>query len=262
MKDFKRRSITIVISTMLAVTGLLAGCGGSKEAGASESAQTPKESTEVSGEIMEQKSGEASEETGKEEGQEALEGASEETAETSADKETDDAGEREYPGTPYAEITVKGYGTIKAELDPKEAPITVANFIDLAESGFYDGLTFHRIMDGFMMQGGDPDGNGTGGSGKEIKGEFALNGIENNISHTKGTISMARSQDPDSASSQFFIVQSDSTFLDGQYAGFGHVTEGIELVDQICADARPTDNNGTIPSAVQPVIESIKITYE
>ncbi len=255
MKSFKRKSISIVILIMLVAAGLLAGCGESAKEGAQESAEASKETTA-------QENGEAVQEITEEEGQEAPEAASEETAEESGDKEAEADTETEYPGTPYAEITVKGYGTIKVELDPKEAPITVANFIELAESGFYDGLTFHRIMDGFMMQGGDPDGNGTGGSGKEIKGEFALNGVENNISHTKGTISMARSQEPDSASSQFFIVQSDSTFLDGQYAGFGHVTEGIELVDQICADARPTDNNGTIPSAVQPVIESIKITYE
>ena len=248
MRESKRNLITIVISIALIATGLLAGCGGSKDGG------DPVETAAAEGsEAIE----EVSEET-----EEASEAVTEETAEKEGDTEGEADGEREYPGTPYAEIAVKGYGTIKVELDPKEAPITVANFIDLAESGFYDGLTFHRIMDGFMMQGGDPDGNGTGGSGKEIKGEFALNGIENNISHTKGTISMARSQEPDSASSQFFIVQSDSTFLDGQYAGFGHVTEGIELVDQICADARPIDNNGTIPSAVQPVIESIKISYE
>ena len=247
MKGLKRNSITIVISTVLMASGLLAGCGGSAKDTASEAA----EEVQASENKTAVETGEAAGETSG--------GALEETA----DREDDTAaGEKEYPGTPYAEISVKGYGTIKAELDPKEAPITVANFIELAESGFYDGLTIHRIMDGFMIQGGDPEGNGTGGSGKEIKGEFAINGIENNISHTRGTISMARSQEPDSASSQFFIVQSDSTFLDGQYAGFGHVTEGIGVVDQICADARPVDNNGTIPPAVQPVIDSIKITYE
>ncbi|MCR5486460.1 MAG: peptidylprolyl isomerase [Lachnospiraceae bacterium] len=164
--------------------------------------------------------------------------------------------------TPYAVITVKNYGTIKVKLDPSEAPLTVQNFIKLAESGFYDGLTFHRIMDGFMIQGGDPDGNGTGGADTNIKGEFASNGVDNHISHKRGVISMARSQFPDSASSQFFIVQSDSTFLDGEYAGFGYVTEGIEVVDQICADAQPVDDNGTIPADAQPVMESIKITYE
>ena len=114
-------------------------------------------------------------------------------------------------------------------------------------------------MDGFMIQGGDPLGNGTGGSDENIKGEFSSNGVENDISHTRGTISMARATDPDSASSQFFIVQADSTFLDGDYAGFGYVTEGIEIVDKICQDAQPTDDNGTIPSDAQPVIQSIVI---
>ena len=129
----------------------------------------------------------------------------------------------------------------------------------LAGDGFYDGLTFHRIMDGFMIQGGDPNGDGTGGSDKEIFGEFSDNGFENNLSHVRGAISMARSQNPDSASSQFFIVQSDSTFLDGQYAAFGFVTEGMEVVDKIASDAEPTDNNGTIKKDQQPVIESIRI---
>ncbi|MBQ6986049.1 MAG: peptidylprolyl isomerase, partial [Oscillibacter sp.] len=116
----------------------------------------------------------------------------------------------------YADILVKDYGTITVELDPAAAPITVQNFVDLAKSGFYDGLTFHRIMDGFMIQGGDPSGNGTGGSDKNIVGEFASNGYTNNLSHTRGTISMARTSfDMNSASSQFFIVQKDSTFLDG-----------------------------------------------
>ncbi len=146
-------------------------------------------------------------------------------------------GEKDNNDNPKVEINIKDYGTIKAELDPKQAPITVENFISLAEEGFYDGLTFHRIMDGFMMQGGDPLGNGTGGSEETIKGEFSQNGVDNTISHKKGTLSMARSQAPDSASSQFFIVDEDSTFLDGQYAAFGHVTEGIEIVDKICSEA-------------------------
>lgn len=162
-------------------------------------------------------------------------------------------------GTHHVEIQVKDYGTIAVELDADTAPITVTNFVNLAKEGFYDNLTFHRIMDGFMIQGGDPLGNGTGGSDQDIKGEFASNGVENNISHTRGVISMARATDPDSASSQFFIVHEDSTFLDGDYAGFGHVTEGMEVVDQICKDASPVDNNGTIPSEEQPVIEKIEI---
>ena len=163
-------------------------------------------------------------------------------------------------GIHHVEIEVKDYGTIKIELDGDEAPLTVQNFMDLANAGFYDGLTFHRIMDGFMIQGGDPEGTGMGGSDKTITGEFAANGIENDISHKKGVISMARSQDYDSASSQFFITVADSDFLDGQYAAFGHVTEGQEVADKIASDAEPTDDNGTIPADAQPVITSIIIT--
>lgn len=167
---------------------------------------------------------------------------------------------KELTGIHHAEIVIKDYGTIDVELDADVAPITVTNFVKLAQEGFYDGLTFHRIMDGFMIQGGDPNGNGTGGSDENIKGEFSSNGVENDISHTRGTISMARASDPDSGSSQFFIVQTDSTFLDGDYAGFGQVTSGMDLVDKICEDSDPTDNNGTIPANEQPVIESVKIT--
>ncbi len=162
--------------------------------------------------------------------------------------------------THYAAIEIEDYGTVTAALDADAAPETVANFVKLAEEGFYDGLTFHRIMDGFMMQGGDPAGNGTGGSEETIRGEFSRNGFENRLSHVRGAVSMARSQDMNSASSQFFIVQSDSTFLDGDYAAFGYVTEGMEIVDKICADAKPTDNNGTIPADRQPVIRTITVT--
>ena len=158
-----------------------------------------------------------------------------------------------------AVIDIADYGAITLELDGDSAPLTVANFVKLAKDGFYDGLTFHRIMDGFMMQGGDPNGNGTGGSDETIPGEFSANGYDNPISHTRGAISMARTSDPDSASSQFFICQADSTFLDGNYAAFGHVTEGMDVVDAICADAQPTDDNGTIPPEAQPVINSVTI---
>jgi peptidyl-prolyl cis-trans isomerase B (cyclophilin B) len=122
---------------------------------------------------------------------------------------------------------------IKIELDESAAPITTENFKNLVKSGFYDGLTFHRIIPGFMIQGGDPKGNGTGGSGKNIKGEFASNGVKNPILHKRGVISMARAMNPDSASSQFFIMHADAPHLDGEYAAFGHVVEGMDAVDEI-----------------------------
>ncbi len=163
----------------------------------------------------------------------------------------------------YADIDVRDYGKITVELDYNNAPLTARNFIYLAQSGFYDGLTFHRIMEGFMIQGGDPLGTGTGGSENNIYGEFSANGYDKNtLSHTRGVISMARnSYDMNSASSQFFIVQSDAhtSALDGNYAAFGKVTEGMEIVDAIAAAAEPTDDNGTIPSDQQPVINSVKI---
>jgi len=163
----------------------------------------------------------------------------------------------------YADIEIQDYGTITVQLDQASAPITAANFVSLAESGFYDGLTFHRIIEGFMMQGGDPEGNGTGGSDKNIVGEFTANGYDNTLSHTRGAISMARSSDYDSASSQFFIVHEDSSAsLDGQYAVFGYVTEGMDVVDAICETAEPTDSNGTITTEEQPVITSVTIRTE
>ncbi|MCI8469945.1 MAG: peptidylprolyl isomerase [Clostridia bacterium] len=162
-------------------------------------------------------------------------------------------------GKHHTKIEIKNYGTIELELDADVAPITVANFAKLVNEGFYDGLTFHRIIAGFMIQGGDPEGNGMGGSSENIKGEFSLNGVENTISHVRGTISMARSSAYNSASSQFFIVHEDSIFLDGQYAGFGKVTSGIEIVDKICEDTQVEDDNGTVLEKNQPIIEKIQM---
>ena len=148
-------------------------------------------------------------------------------------------------------------GTMKAELYPDIAPITVANFQNLIENKFYDGLTFHRIIDGFMIQGGDPLGNGTGGSEQTIKGEFAANGVKNDLKHERGVLSMARSMNPNSASSQFFIMHADAPHLDGQYAAFGKVTEGIEVVDAIVDSAITEDGNGTVLKKNQPKINRI-----
>ena len=139
-------------------------------------------------------------------------------------------------------IDVKGFGTIMVELDKEAAPKTVENFEKLVSEGFYDGLTYHRIIKGFMIQGGDPLGNGTGDSKVKIPGEFKSNGWDNPISHKRGVISMARAQNPNSASCQFFIVHEDSEFLDGDYAAFGHVTDGMDVVDAIASvDTYPND---------------------
>lgn len=183
--------------------------------------------------------------------------------EQAAGKEDASSGDGGMPavvsGNYFADIEIKDYGTITVKLDGEAAPITVNNFVFLAKEGFYDGLTFHRIIEGFMMQGGDPEGTGMGGSDKTIIGEFANNGYDNKLSHTRGAISMARSSSYNSASSQFFIVHQDSTSLDGDYAVFGYVTEGIEVVDAVCSDAQPVDSNGFIAAEAQPVITSITI---
>ena len=158
------------------------------------------------------------------------------------------------------EIKIKNYGSIKLKLDANTASITVSNFVGLANDGFYNGLTFHRIIKGFMIQGGDPNGDGTGGSKDTIKGEFSSNGVDNPLKHTRGVISMARSQSNDSASSQFFIMHEDAPSLDGEYAAFGCAYSGMEIVDKICNDVKTEDSNGTVLKKNQPVIESIICT--
>ena len=181
--------------------------------------------------------------------------------ESFAEKKDADTSNSQYlTGKHHAEIVIAEYGKLELELDADIAPITVTNFVNLAKKGFYNGLTFHRIMSGFMIQGGDPNGDGTGGSEETIKGEFKSNGVENTMSHKRGVISMARTQnDPDSASSQFFIVQADSDFLDGDYAAFGKVTAGMDIVDKICQSVQPLDNTGTVPADQQPKITAIKV---
>ncbi len=220
------KRITALVLTAILTAVLTAGCGGAQDS-KQDSAETQTEEAQAG-----------------------------ETAAAEEADSTEPAGELPLR---HVEIEIADYGVVSLELDPNQAPITVDNFIKLAESGFYDGLTFHRIMNGFMIQGGDPEGNGYGGSGETIKGEFARNGVNNTISHREGVISMARSQDPDSASSQFFIMVDDGDFLDGEYAAFGWVTEGQDIIDKIAADAQPIDNNGTIPPEDQPVILRITV---
>ena len=228
-----------IIAIMALVVCMFAGCG-SKKSNTSSNAN----------------SGTSSSESAKQE-ETAVPESTESTDAGSDISSSDDT--KQLSGKHHVVIKVKKYGNIKVELDADTAPISVTNFVNLAKKGFYDGLTFHRIIDGFMIQGGDPSGDGTGGSDETIKGEFSDNGVENNISHVRGAISMARSSENDSASSQFFIVQSDSTYLDGQYAGFGTVTSGMDIVDKICKDTPVTDSNGTVEKENQPVIEKITV---
>lgn len=166
--------------------------------------------------------------------------------------------DRPVKGDPIA-VLHTSMGDIAIRLFPDKTPKTFENFTTHAKNGYYDNRIFHRVIKDFMIQGGDPLGNGTGGSENTIKGEFSENGVENKLSHTRGAVSMARSSDPDSASSQFFIVQQDSTYLDGQYACFGYVTKGMDVVDEICDNTPVEDDNGTVKTENQPVIESIKI---
>ena len=179
------------------------------------------------------------------------------------EKEKEPEQEESYLSGKYlVDIEIQDKGTIRVELDADAAPITVTNFVNLVEEGFYDGLTFHRIIEGFMMQGGDPRGNGLGGADKEIKGEFKANGVDNPLSHARGAISMARAEDYDTASSQFFIMHEDYTGLDGLYACFGYVVSGMEIVDDICENAIVVDDNGTVMPENRPVIVSIKVVTE
>ena len=222
------KKITVWLLTLAFAATMLAGCGSKTDT--TDTTETTEETS-------------AADETS--------DGAAD-TSDTSEDREL-------LTGLHHVTIDVQDYGTISLELDADTAPISVTNFINLANEGFYDGLTFHRIISGFMIQGGDPNGNGTGGSEKTIKGEFSANGVENDISHVRGVISMARANDPDSGSSQFFIVHEDSTFLDGQYAAFGHVTDGMDVVDAICEAVPVQDNNGTVAAADPPVITAVTV---
>ena len=176
-----------------------------------------------------------------------------------SDNKEKEASQKLLSGKYYAEMEVKDYGTVTLELDADIAPITVTNFVNLVKGGFYDGLTFHRIIDGFMVQGGDPEGTGFGGSKETITGEFAANGIKNEISHVRGVISMARSENYNSASSQFFIMHQDRTSLDGQYAAFGRVISGMEVIDELVKVPVEENSDGAVLKENQPIIEKIEI---
>ncbi len=236
-----KKTIALILSIILAAS-LFAGCGSEGDASGTGQEDAEESQEDASGTGQEDASGTDAEAV---EGQEAQGGGTD--------------AEGSLTGLHHVEIEIENYGTLALELDADTAPVSVTNFVNLANDGFYNGLTFHRIISGFMIQGGDPLGNGTGGSDAQIKGEFASNGVENNISHKRGVISMARSNEPDSASSQFFIVHEDSTFLDGEYAAFGQVTEGMEIVDQICGDVPVQDDNGTVNPEDQPVIKEVRV---
>lgn len=245
----KKRRILPVVMILLLSAALVTGCGSAEDSDTDKGNSMQEESGA---------SGEGTKDTQSEDADNSMQEESGASDGDTKDTQSQDA-DNTAAATDYAKIEIKDFGTVTVALNADAAPETVENFISLAKDGFYDGLTFHRIMDGFMMQGGDPNGNGTGGAENTITGEFADNGFENDLSHTRGAISMARSNDYNSASSQFFIVHKDSQFLDGQYAVFGYVTEGMDVVDAICSQAEPTDDNGTIPPKEQPVITSITI---
>lgn len=168
-------------------------------------------------------------------------------------------GSKSWKGTHHAEIVVEEYGSITIEINADIAPITASNFLNLAKKGFYEGTSFYRVIDGFAIYGGDPNGNGTGTSGSTIEGEFTANGVANSLTNTRGAIGMARGTHYNSASCQFYILQSDATYLDGDFAVFGYVIEGINVVDQICAGTATTGSDGYVASANQPTIKEIKV---
>ena len=168
-------------------------------------------------------------------------------------------GNKSWTGKHDVEIVIKDYGTVTVEIDADSAPLTASNFLNLAKKGFYNNLTIYRAISGFAIYGGDPNKNGTGTSGETISGEFTSNGYNNPLSNVRGAIGMARGVNKNSASCQFYILQNDVTYLDGEFAVFGHVTSGIEIVDRIASTAQVTGSDGHITEGNQPVISSIKV---
>ena len=234
---------------LLSLITVLAGCGPESTIGSSSSGQTEQESTQSSSPTAPQ---DAENNGNSSNNNQSQSGNQVEKPQSNSTEENMDT------TTIQATITMSNGGIIVLELYPEIAPESVRNFVYLARDGFYDGLKFHRIIKGFMIQGGCPDGNGTGGPGYSIKGEFELNGFTNDLEHTRGVLSMARSQNPNSAGSQFFIMHADAPHLDGSYAAFGRVIEGMEIVDEL-AETPVYDTNGSVRPENMPVIKSIVI---
>ena len=247
----KRKLLAALCVTAMSA-GLLAGCGSSdKTEESTKTEETAKEETSSQEETETKAASSDSDNVASEEEAEKAgfsDGSDEKSDSADTDSENKDSSDssttsvlldtsKELTGIHHAEIEVKDYGTIDVELDADTAPITVTNFVKLAQEGFYDGLIFHRVISGFMIQGGCPDGTGMGGPGYSIKGEFAQNGVANNLVHDAGVLSMARAMHPDSAGSQFFIMHKKSPHLDGAYAAFGKITEGMDVVNKIAETA-------------------------
>ena len=236
-----RISAVVAALCLVLITGaIFAGCGGS---GGNQGSSSSVTDESVSGGGDDSSGG-------------AVNGSSPDGAVNGSNEEDNMANNQAVSGDkPKVEITMEDGGKILLELDPTQAPKTVENFLKLVNAKFYDGLTFHRIIPGFMIQGGDPDGTGMGGAPDTVTGEFSSNGISNNISHVLGVISMARSNAPNSASSQFFITNADATFLDGNYAAFGHVISGMDVVDKISAVQTGEDDRPAVPVVIKTIRE-------
>lgn len=239
----KRKWIAVLLCVALSVMALTA-CGGTETENTD--SNSGKTTTEASGESGSSSSSSSSSSTS------SSSGSMSETLKEFSSEEL-------LSGKHHVEMDIQDHGTVALELDADQAPVSVTNFIDLAKQGFYDGLTFHRIINSQFVQGGDPLGNGTGGPGYTIKGEFAANGVNNTLSHTRGAISMARTSNYDGGGCQFFIMDSDYTAFDGQYACFGYVTDGMDYIDEICNLTEMQDANGTIAPEDQPVISAVRV---
>ena len=226
-----KKKFFIIVMCIALCLGVMTACGSSSGSGSSKAASSASESA----------------------------GSSQQASASEGNKLKEFSSDELLSGKHHVQMEIKDDGTVTIELDADQAPVTVTNFVDLAKQGFYNGTTFHRIIPGQFVQGGDPEGNGTGTAGYNIKGEFSANGVNNTLSHTPGAISMARTSDYNGGSCQFFIMDADYTAFDGQYACFGYVTDGMDVIDDICSNTRVQDQNGMVAKADQPVISNISV---